>query len=339
MADSDDLTQQISALTSRLESVLGELEAQRVELKRLTLARALDADELDKLRTLHEVWDIRAIETHMREVIRSTPVFTDPFPHLVIEPLLPPKIFQALLEAVPREDFFDGEKRKHLDMRGIGLTSTVAPLYSTAIWSSFRWDIVRRVLGPLLGERFRPHAREFLRLGLGEDLVDEALALPLQAHGLRLMLRRPGWRLAPHLDPRDQFITTLLYLARPGEPETYGTQLFRVHRDNFVSAYANTYYPEEDGIRCELVKTMPYRGNLCLSFLNMGGGAHGASVPADAEPANLRRIVFQFYLGPERERLEALVQRLPPERQVAWTERAGKRALRAKHQAAGGSAV
>ncbi len=192
------------------------------------------------------------------------------------------------------------------------------PLFSKVIWRSLRREIVGEVLGPALAERFRPFARKYLSLSVGEEFADEALALPLHPHGLRLMLRRPGWKLPPHLDPRDQFISTLLYLAQPGEPETYGTQLFRVHQENFVPAYANTYFPEGDGLRCEVVKTLPYRGNVCLSFLNLGGGAHGAGVPADAQPADLRRVVFQFYMGPEPDVLEGLVERLPAERQVAW---------------------
>ena len=88
-----------------------------------------------------------------------------------------------------------------------------------------------------------------------------------------------------------------------------------------MSRWANTYYPEEDGLRCELTKTLPYRGNLCLAFLNLGGGAHGASLPKDAQPSDLRRLVCQFYIGPNREELGALVDRLPEDRQIAWKKR------------------
>jgi len=199
------------------------------------------------------------------------------------------------------------------------------PPFSKAIWSSLSQDIVAGVLGPALAERFRPFARDYLRVSVGEEFVDEALGLLLEARGLRLMLRRPGWNLPPHLDPRDQFMTILLYLARPGDPEQYGTQLFRVNRENFVASWANTYYPEAEGLRCELATTVPFRSNLCLSFLNLGGGAHGAALPADAQPADLKRYAFQFYMGPERQGLERLVARLSPDRQVAWTRRVKKK--------------
>ena len=306
-----------------LDQALEQLQQQRGELARLKRAHLIDLDDIDRIRRVTEVWKSAEIAAHVRDAVAAAPMHTDPFPHLVIESLLPEKAFQVLLDAIPPEEFLDGEK--HLDLRGVGLATTVMPLFSRLIWRSLRTEVVGPVLAPALAERFRPHAREFLRHGFGEELADEALALPLAPHGLRLMLRRRGWTLAPHCDPRDQFITTLLYLARPGEGDTYGTQLFRVLEENFVPRYANTYYPEGEGLTCELVKTLQYRGNLCLSFLNLGGGAHGASVPADAQPADLRRWAFQFYMGPERELLDALVTRMPADRQVAWTTRVKKK--------------
>jgi hypothetical protein len=301
------------------EEAMRRLEEQRTELARLKRAHLLDLEDVDRIRSVADVWKPAEIAAHVREVVAAAPVQTEPFPHIVMEPLLPDQAFRVLVDAIPPEEFLDGDK--HLDLRGIGFSTTVMPLFSRLIWRSLRTDVIGPVLAPALAERFRPFARDYFRHGFGDEFVDDALALPLHSHGLRLMLRRRGWTLQPHCDPRDQFISTLLYLARPGEGDTYGTQLFRVLQDNFVPRYANTYYPEGEGLACELVKTMPYRGNLCLSFLNLGGGAHGASVPADAQPADLRRWAFQFYMGPDREHLDAVVNRLPPDLQVTWTRR------------------
>ena len=318
---------QVAALTERVDELVREVKEQRAQFERLVRSYAIDAEQLDLLRSIADVWDVPSIAAHVREVATAAPLLTDPFPHIVIEGLLPDKAFHALLDAVPPEDFFEGER--HLDWRGVGHHATIAPLFSRTIWSSLRRNIIAPVLAPILTERFRPFAREFLRISMGDAFVDEVLALPLSSHGLRLMIRRPGWSLAPHLDPRDQFISTLLYLAKPGEPEGYGTQLFRVHKENFVPTWKNTYYPEAEGLRCELAKTMPYRGNLCLSFLNLGGGAHGANLPADVQPPDLRRLVFQFYTGPNRLTLEALVERLPEDLRVAWTRRVKKKDMKA----------
>jgi len=335
MSEPNDTASHVTALAERVEQLQREVQIQSEQLTRAALASAIDTDDLDRLRTVADVWDPRAIEAHVRDVVTAAPVLTDPFPHLVIEPLLPAEAFRGLLDAVPPEEFFTGEI--HRDLKGIGLPTTIVPLFSRVVWRSMR-DLVSRVLAPLLVERFRPLAGDFLRLSVGEAFVDETLSLPLYPSGLRLMLRRPGWKLDPHLDPRSRFINTLLYLARPGEPDTYGTQLFRVHEENFVARQANTYYPEREGIRCELAKTMPYRGNLALSFLNLGGGAHGAAFPEEPQTAGLRRLVFQFYMEPAKEELDALIERLPPEHKVAWTTRVKKKDLRAMKRASAAAA-
>ena len=317
-----------------VDETLRQLEEQRAELTRLRRAQALDLEQVDRIKSIEDVWKPAAIAAHVRSVVADAPVHTDPFPHLVLEPLLPPEAFRVLVDAVPPEEFFEGEK--HLDLRGIGKATSIVPLFSRLIWGSLRNDVIDCALAPALAERLRPFARELLRHSVGDELVEETLALPLHPHGLRLMLRRRGWTLRPHCDPRDQFISTLLYLAPPGEGDTYGTQLFRVLQDNFVPGWANTYYPEDEGVACELAKTMPYRGNLCLSFLNLGGGAHGASVPEDAQPPDLRRLAFQFYMGPDREQLDPIIARLPPDLQLAWTRRVKHEERRALRKATAG---
>jgi hypothetical protein len=53
-------------------------------------------------------------------------------------------------------------------------------------------------------------------------------------------------------------------------------------------------------------------------FLN-SGGAHGVDIPDTLH--GVERHSFQFYIGPDQDALEALVARLPTERQALWRER------------------
>ena len=53
-----------------------------------------------------------------------------------------------------------------------------------------------------------------------------------------------------------------------------------------------------------------------LVFLN-SSGAHGATIPADANE-DLARYSYQFYVAPENEALGRLIRSLPPERRVMW---------------------
>ena len=99
---------QIASLTRRLDEALEEIRNQREELSRLTRAYTLDGEQLDRLRTLAEVWNIPEIVAHVRDRVASAPLFTDPFPHVVIDELLPATAFQTLREAVPPDEFFVG---------------------------------------------------------------------------------------------------------------------------------------------------------------------------------------------------------------------------------------
>ena len=132
------------------------------------------------------------------------------------------------------------------------------------------------------------------------------------------MLRRPGYHLSPHRDPKRSFLTCLLYLARPGDDEAHGTRLYRVANDR-EAHYKQTYYPESNGHQCELAAVVPFRPNTMLVFLN-SRGAHGATIPAEA-PGDLERYSYQFYVAPKNEELGQLLKSLPRDRRAMWQSR------------------
>jgi hypothetical protein len=181
------------------------------------------------------------------------------------------------------------------------------------------------MIRPAVVDKFHePLQRHFADV-FGPEFVGHANALPQSSSGGRLMLRRPGYHLDPHRDPKRSTLTCLMYLAREGDSEQHGTQIFRVHGDQQAD-YKQTYYPEQAGARCELVKVVPYRPNSMLVFLN-SRGAHGADIPASA-PADLERYSFQFYVAPLNEALSALIKALPAEQRLKWR---GKGAARQEY--------
>lgn len=119
----------------------------------------------------------------------------------------------------------------------------------------------------------------------------------------------------PHRDPKWGFVTALMYLAKPGDSEEYGTQLYRVREDAEATS-GSVHYIEPE--RCELARTVPFRPNSMLVFLN-AVGAHGAGIPADAEPATLERYLYQFRLGPTTKTISRLVSLMSPEKAALWS--------------------
>jgi hypothetical protein len=75
------------------------------------------------------------------------------------------------------------------------------------------------------------------------------------------------------------------------------------------------YYPETN--KCELVKDVPFRANTMLAFLN-SEGAHGASIPPDAQPPNLERYIYQFRLGPTGKVIKRLTDLMSPDQAAMW---------------------
>ena len=141
---------------------------------------------------------------------------------------------------------------------------TVAPAYSRRVWQFIANDVVGGMVGPALTERMGPVIREYLR---GYCELPSDIDLTLHASNGRIMLRRPGYMIQPHRDPRWGFVTCLVYLARPGDDETHGTQLYAVTDDREAPS-DKPFYIEES--RCELIKTVPFRTNTMLAFLHTG---------------------------------------------------------------------
>lgn len=303
-ADIAALREAVTALAERAERA-ERLASQAQSAMRLNEEARQVFDRLaDKL-------DADKIGAHLAAAIARTPVVEDPFPHMVVEDLLPEPFYQLLCRTIPPAVFFGDRDPIKQNLR---MPVEFAPELTLRVWRFFDQEIAAGLVRPLVSERLAPWIRAQVVSLFGEALADDVLALPQGSHGGRLMLRRPGYRLAPHRDPKRVFVTCLFYL--PGKRDLpFGTQLHAVEGDG-EAPYAKTYYPEEAGGRCRLVRDVPCRHNSALFMVN-GAGAHGASIPADATPPTLERHSYQFYVGPTSG-LEALVARLPEDRRARW---------------------
>ena len=159
------------------------------------------------------------------------------------------------------------------------------------------------LLVPIFLEKFEKHIERFYGTVFGSDTGVRVGDLSYEISDGRLMLRRRGYHIAPHVDPFRAMLTVLFYLAKPGDSEMYGTTLCRVKED-LPAERKGIDYPEERGIVCESVKTVPYRRNSALVFLSPRS-VHRADIPDDAD-AKVERHALQFYValeGSSRSRL------------------------------------
>ncbi len=278
----------------------------------IKLVDVLNRTQQGDLACLPTLLDDRRIMDHVSRAIAAAPLVADPYEHIVVERLLPDDVYDLLVRAIPPAEFFDDHDRIK---QNLTFPMEYGPTLAARVWGYFDEAIARTMIRPAVLEKFHEPLQAHFATVFGAEFVGRANALPQAASSGRLMLRRPGYHLDPHRDPKRSMLTCLMYLARAGDSEAYGTQIFRVHGDAEAD-YKQTYYPEQAGGRCELVKVVPYRPNSMLVFLN-SRGAHGADIAADA-PVDLERFTYQFYVAPLNEALSSLIKSLPPAQRMKW---------------------
>jgi hypothetical protein len=322
--DVDHSAEQLRKDIARLARTVDRLAADQTAVNELATrmerhaAQIKEASRLndrhrDILATLDSRLDPARVIAHVKQSIAAARLQMDPFPHIVAESLMPTDVYRLVRDAIPSALFFSQADPVKQNIR---IPMDFAPALSTRAWDFV--DVVsREAIRPAVMEKFWEPLEQHLEAIFGAKHRAAALAMPQSVTGGRLMLRREGYHLDPHRDPKRVMVTCLLYFARPHDSEAFGTQTFRVHGDTEAS-YQETFYPAEQGGQCKLVKVVPFRPNTALMFLN-SGGAHGVDIPDTLH--GVERHSFQFYIGPDQDTLEALVARLPPERQALWRER------------------
>lgn len=246
------------------------------------------------------------------DAIARAPISADPMAHVIVDGMLPRDFYDLLVRAIPPQDLFSRRDPLKQDFEMADLPH--ATELARRVWGFFDDAIVGGVIGPALMARFREQVIEHYARSGGRAFGERAAALPHRTFTGRIQLRRPGYALQPHLDPRRVVITGLLYFPRSGDSEAYGTDLFRVDRP-FAASGTKTFFPEQAGLTCERVATVPYRPNTMLAFVN-SGGAHGATLPADAPLQE--RYAFQFYVKPDDGSLRRLLDESPADVRAAW---------------------
>ena len=305
----------VDSLVDATRELTTAVQALRIQTDQLMTIQRVDWEKRFEVERLESVLDADAIRRHVTAAIDAAPLELEPFPHVVLDGWLPDSTYRRVIDAMPPAVFFADNRDEHWSV-----PSGVAPAYSRQVWAFVANRIVGEMLHDGLNRKFAGVVRDYVgSFCPGCDDVD----LKLHPSDGRIMLRRPGYCLLPHRDPRWGFITGIAYMAREGDSQAHGTQLYRVREDREAPS-SRVYYVEQP--RCELVKDVPFRANSLLVFLN-SEGAHGASIPKDASP-DLERYIYQFRLGPTGKVINRLLQLMPPDKAATWANAKTDRAAR-----------
>lgn len=300
----------VPALVDQNRELQATIDRLQIRTEQLWALNRLDREQQDDLAAAATCLDAARIDTHVRAAVAASALEMDPFPHVVVERWLPEDVYAAVIKGVPPAIFFaDREASRQRLM----VPFPLAPVYADRVWRFLSEQVVSSSLSAALSEKFDGVLREYIR-AIAPGLP-EGQTVSLGVSDGRIMLRRPGYVIAPHRDPKWGFLTGLVYLAKDGDSEAHGTQLYRV-RDDAEAPTDKPHYVDE--ARCTLVRSVPFRANTLLVFMN-SAGAHGASIPADAKPADLERYVYQFRLGPDRAAIARLLSAMPKGERSKWS--------------------
>jgi hypothetical protein len=166
-----------------------------------------------------------AVREHCGRRIRETPLRREPFPHLVIEGLLPEAAYAALLAEFPKRERFRradyagtgfSRREPHYVSYGLALPREELAGACRELVEYFESDEFAR----LLLDKFEAAIPEQKRAWFGGTAPD---------YGSRchLHIDLPGYEIPPHPDAEDKILTYQMYLPRDESVREYGTHLLR----------------------------------------------------------------------------------------------------------------
>ena len=301
----------------RLLHSLDEVERLHVQVhgletrvRQLVAAHESSEKTLEQLRTALAAFDPDRIRSHVAGAVAAAPFASEPFPHVLIDKLLPENAYHQLVKAIPPRVFFE-----HLDLnhQEVMVPSDLAPLLSREIWAAFYDRVVTEALVPGLVDKFRePLDRLVCRYWPTHQSLEDA-NIRLELLMSRILLRRPGYVIKPHRDPRWAFVTCLVYLPPVRAQQFFGTQLCSVRREPEHRSHGALWMDDTD---VEAVKSVPGHPNTALAFVN-GTGAHRASIPEDVT-SDTERYLYQLQLGPSVASQRRLLASMPADEVARW---------------------
>ena len=296
--------QELQTALAAHEAALAALPELQARIDRCMSVYVQDAKSAAKVSEFRSRVDRTEILAHVTAAVGRARLQLEPCPHLVVENVFPDYFFDRMIDALPAPVFFE----KTSDLRDeMPVPFVMAPAFSREVWDVFH-DAVENALLPAVIAAFRPALDDFVRSSWPSLGSWEQSGITLRAANPRLMLRRRGYLIKPHRDPRWAFLVALFYAAPRNAAHTYGTQLYRlVHERDEAHTSPLWLKPEE----CVLARDVPGIGNSALMFLN-STGAHGASVPDDAPPDFLR-YVYQARFSPDAPTKARLLEMLTGE--------------------------
>jgi hypothetical protein len=312
-----EIDRRLETLSHDVRGMAQSLSTLQLKESQLRAVLAREAELAHKEPALASLMDRDAVRDSVAASLSRAELRLAPFPHAVVDRMLPDALYDALVDGLPPAELFAD---RPVNKRQMNVPFGLAPRYARRVWGFMADVVVPDIITPAVVDKFRAPLTAWLEQDW-PDISREPLRSQLQLHGTRgrILLRTRGYEIAPHRDPKWGFITCLMYLARPEDSESWGTQLYQVREDP-EARNASPHWI--DATLCSPVREVAFRRNRVLIFLN-STGAHGAMIPSDALPEDLERYSYQFRIKPTGDSMNALLAALSEPRRPIWADRGG----------------
>src|SRR5262249_27801335 len=227
--EADELATQVADMNARIAELKKTIELLALRESQLRAVATVDAALQDAGADLASVCDEDAIIRHVREAVARSQLVLDPMPHLIVANVFPSDFYDALIRGIPPYELFADRPRNKQQLK---VPLAYGPAYSRAVWKFLVDVALERSFQAVVVEKFRKPLGEWIAREW-PPLASDPLGPPMQLHSTdgRILLRGRGYRIQPHRDPKWGFVTVLLYLARRGDSEQWGTQIYAVDDD------------------------------------------------------------------------------------------------------------
>lgn len=210
---------------------------------------------------------------------RKSDVEIHPFPHIVIEDALPKEIAKSLTADFPLDLFSNVENNKRLDISSANVSKYKS---ISKEWSDFiSYHSSEKFFFEFI-DLFQDHFKDsssLKNLYIGrrnEDSFNDYDVLLDAQISINTAVSKPSSVRKVHVDSENKIFSGLFYLRQPQDDSIGGDLNLYSWKSNYSEEKKLKYYKEGvDERHLELRKTIKYKNNLAILFINSLDALHG----------------------------------------------------------------
>lgn len=205
------------------------------------------------------------VRRHVIYRLANAPIFQFPFPHIVVDEILPGPFYARLRSMLPEDGGFAPSAHPGRSvLTPEGLVQAKLDAERMAFWQSMFATLMHDDIGAWIMAKFY----DIVSARFGLDQPGGGVSL---RSSTRLVRDREGFAMFPHTDLPTKVISTLLYLPETGDRPELGTTFYAPH-DPKLDCPGGRYH---DPSLFDHVATIPFQPNTLLAFPKTPACFHG----------------------------------------------------------------